>query len=83
VDMLDADDNKALVIAAPGQLPGNVGQVNTAFSSVHMFVYNGEEMMTETQDETWNKRTLLSVTETYDMKIVAPETCALVTELFV
>jgi hypothetical protein len=83
VDIQSADDNSACVIATPGSLPDNVGQVNSAFSSMHMFVYNGEEMVTTTQDEPWNMRTLLRVHETYDMKLVAPETAALITNLFV
>lgn len=82
VDIQDANDNSALVIATPGALGSNVGQVNSAFASMAMFVYNGEEMVVETQDEPWNKRTLMSVHETYDMRMVAPETAALVTNLF-
>jgi hypothetical protein len=82
VDIQDANDNSALIVATPGSLGGNVGQVNSAFSSMHMFVYNGEEMVTTTQDEPYNMRTLLRVHETYDMKLVAPETAALVTSLF-
>jgi hypothetical protein len=82
VDILDSSDNKALVMATPGALGDNVGQVTSAFSSFALFVYNGEEMVVETQDEPWNKRTMMSVHETYDIKCVAPETCALVTNLF-
>jgi len=76
------DDNIALVMAAPGALSANIGQVNSAFSSVHMFVYKGEEMVVKSQDDPWNEYTRLGIYETYDMKIVAPETCALATNLF-
>lgn len=79
-DMMD--DNTALIMAPPGALSANIGQVNSAFSTTHMFVYKGEEMVVETQDWPWDKRTDLSVHETYDMKIVSPETTALATQLF-
>lgn len=74
-------DNTALVMAEPGALSENIGQVTSSFSSFHMFVYRGEEMVVETQDEPWNKRTMLSVHETYGMSVVAPETVALATSL--
>lgn len=80
VDIMSATDNEALVITTPGALGENIGQVRSSFSSMHMFVYRGEEMVVETQDEPWNKRTLLSVSETYGFNMVAPETAALVTE---
>ena len=76
------DDNTCLVMAYPGDISENVGQVTSAFSSVHMFVYRGEEMVTQTEDEPWNMRTKLRVSETYDMRIVSPETCGLITNLF-
>lgn len=76
------DDNTALMLAMPGDLSDNVGQVSSAFASVGFFVYRGEEMVVETQDEPWNKRTLLSVTETYDFRFLAAETAALATNLF-
>jgi hypothetical protein len=82
VNVLTSDDNKALVMAEPGSMGGNTGQVTSAFSSFHMFVYNGEEMRTTTLDEPIDERTLLSVDETYDMKCVAPESAALITNLF-
>lgn len=76
------DDNTALMLAYPGDISENVGQVTSAFSSVHMFVYRGEEMVVRTEDETWNMRMKLMVYETYDMRLVAPETAALATNLF-
>lgn len=76
------DDNTALILAQPGDLSENVGQVTSAFSSVHLFVYKGEEMMVETMDWPWDKKTDLAVTETWDLRLVAPETSALVTNLF-
>lgn len=80
LDMMD--DNTALMLAMPGDLSSNVGQVNSAFASVGMFVYRGEEMVIETQDEPWNKRTLMSCFETYDFKFLSNETAALATNLF-
>lgn len=75
-------DNAALVIAMPGDLSANVGQLSSQFSSVHMFVYNGEEMMVETQDEPWNKRTNMRVSETYGMVFASNETAGIITNLF-
>jgi len=79
VDIMSATDNEALILTMPGSLGENVGQVRSTFSSMHMFVYRGEEMMVETQDEPWHRRTQLKVTETYGMTMVSPETAALVT----
>lgn len=76
------DDNTALVMALPGQISENVGQVNSSFSSVHMFVYKGQEMVVKTMKDPWNQLTRMGIYETYDMKIVAPETTALATNLF-
>ena len=76
------DDNTALFLAAPGALPDNVGQVNSSFSSYHMFVYRGEEMVVKTQNFPWDELTKIGIYETYDMKMVSPETTALATELF-
>lgn len=82
VDIMDSTDNSALVLATPGKLDDNVGQVTSAFSSVHMFVYNGEEMVVETQDFPWDKLTKMSVHETYTFIFAAKETAALATSLF-
>lgn len=76
------DDNTALILATPGALSQNIGQVTSAFSSVHMFVYRGEEMVVKTQDDQWSQTTKLGIYETYDMRIVSPETAALATNLF-
>lgn len=38
------DYNTALVVAAPGALKENIGQVNSGFSTTHMFVYKGQEL---------------------------------------
>lgn len=75
-------DNTALVMAMPGDLKDNVGQVTSSFSSVHMFVYRGEEMITETISEQIHKRDLLSVSETYGMSVVSRETVSLSTNCF-
>ena len=82
VNLVAADDNTALVMAMPGELSSNVGQVSSQFSSFHMFVYNGEEMVVETQDEPWHKRTIMGVHETYKIKLVSQETAGLITHLF-
>jgi hypothetical protein len=75
--------NTAIVMALPGQLKENIGQVNSGFSSVHMFVYRGQEMVVKTKYLDWDQFTKLGIYETYGMSIVAPETCGLVTSLFV
>ncbi len=80
VDVMD--DNTALIMATPGALNANIGQVTSAFSSVHMFVYRGQEMVVKTQDESFDERTNLMVYETYDFRMVAPECAALATNLF-
>ena len=81
VDIMD--DNTGLVIAMPGALGDNVGQVNSSFSSVHMFVYKGQEMVTKTMKDPWNQLTKLGIYETYAMTMVTPEASALATNLFV
>lgn len=75
--------NTALVMAAPGALKENVGQVNSGFSSVHMFVYRGQEMVVKSKQDDWNAFEKLGIFETYSLNIVAPETCGLATSLFV
>jgi len=77
VDIMD--DNTALIMTVPGQLKENIGQVNSAFSSVHMFVYKGEEMVVKTQDFPWDELTKMAVYETYGMSLVCPEATALAT----
>ena len=76
------DDNTALVMAKPGALSANIGQVQSGFSTFHMFVYKGQEMVIKTMKDPWNQLTRLGIYETYDMKCVAPETGALATNLF-
>lgn len=77
------DYNTALVVAAPGALSSNIGQVNSGFSTTHMFVYKGQEMVVKTQYQQWDEFTKYGIYETYAMSIVSPETCALATSLFV
>ena len=77
-----AADNCALVLALPGDLDANTGQVTSQFSSIHMFVYRGEEMVTQTFSEQMHERDLLTVKETYGFSMVSPESCALATNLF-
>lgn len=81
-DVIDPTFNKALVLASPGDLKENVGQLNSQFASMHMFVYNGQEMVTETHDDSWNKRIELSVSENYAFVMAAPETSGIFTNLF-
>jgi hypothetical protein len=75
--------NTALVMAAPGALGDNTGQVNSGFSSTHMFVYKGQEMVVKSKNQDWDMFTKLLCFETYGMTFVAPETAALATSLFV
>jgi len=75
--------NTAIVMAKPGQINANVGQVNSGFSSVHMFVYRGQEMVVKSKSDDWNQLTKFGCYETYGMSIVAPETTGLATSLFV
>ena len=74
--------NQALIMAPPGAMGENVGQVTSAFSSFHFFFYRGEEMITETIDEPNDRRSQLRVWETWDVRMVSPESCALVQNLF-
>lgn len=74
--------NSALIMATPGDLPDNVGQISSSFSSFHFFFYRGEEMVTKTLDEPINERTMLRVQETWSVNMVSPETCGLITNLF-
>lgn len=75
--------NTALFMAAPGAMSANVGQVNSGFSTTHMFVYKGQEMVTKTKYDDWNAFTKIGIFENYGMSIVAPETTGLATSLFV
>lgn len=74
--------NTALILALPGALGSNVGQVNSGFSSCHQFVYRGEEMVVKSKYNDWDMVTKLGVYETYGLSIVAPETTGLITSLF-
>lgn len=75
--------NTALIVAAPGALGDNTGQVNSGFSSTHMFVYRGKEMVTKQEYKQFDEYTRYGMYEHYTFGIVAPETCGLVTSLFV
>lgn len=76
------ESNTALFFAKPGALDANTGQVNSGFSSVHMFVYKGQEMVTKSKYLDWDAYTKLGCYETYGMSVVAPETMALARSLF-
>lgn len=75
--------NTALFVAAPGALGDNTGQVNSGFSSTHMFVYNGKEMVVKQEYRQFDEYTRYGMYENYAFVIAAPETCALATSLFV
>ncbi len=77
-----ATNNSAIVLAQPGDLGTNIGQETSSFSSFHFFVWQEGEMIVETFDEPINAREIVSVTDTWDIKMVAPETCCLITNLF-
>lgn len=79
VDIMSSDDNTALFLTTPEAMGANIGQVTSSFSSIHMFLYRGQEMVVETRDDPWNKFTELSVSETYGFSMVAPEASALCT----
>jgi len=83
-DIIDSNDNTAIVLTTPGAMGANVGQVNSSFSTIHMFVYRGQEMVVETHDPSngFEKTTELSISETYGFTMVSPETAALVTSCF-
>jgi len=75
--------NTALFVAAPGSLGDNTGQVNSGFSSTHMFVYRGKEMVVKQKYMDYDEYTKYGIYEHYAMQMVAPETCGLATSLFV
>jgi hypothetical protein len=75
--------NTALFVAAPGSLGENTGQVNSGFSSTHMFVYREKEMVVKTKYMDYDEFTKYGIYEHYGLSIVAPETCGLATSLFV
>jgi len=75
--------NTALMVAAPGALGDNTGQVNSGFSSTHMFVYKDKEMVVKSKYMDYDEYTKYGIYEHYGLSIVSPETCALATSLFV
>jgi hypothetical protein len=72
----------ALVLCRPGDIPSNVTQLQSTFSTWHFFVYEKEEMLTETWDDWFNKRIVIGMTDTFDIKPVAIETGGLITAIF-
>lgn len=71
-------DNYAVLLARKGSdLVGVDKTVN--FSSVAIFAF--QEMNTETFDDVINQRHLISVTDNYDQKIVAPASTFLITNV--
>lgn len=75
-------DTTALVLVTPGAIKDNMTQVASRFSSFHMFVYRGQEMVVKSQDFPWDELTKLLVYETYGFSAVSPETCALATSIY-
>lgn len=69
------DSTKALLLARPGSLVADEAGPN--FSTCCIFAY--EEMDTETLDDRNNRRTLVSVSDTYATKLVAPASGVLFT----
>jgi len=66
-----AGENSAYLIARPGSINGNAG--GSSFSFIHCFSYTPEEMLVETTDDFINKRKILSVVDTRQIKAVANE----------
>lgn len=70
----------AIFLVRPGDIPENVGDFATAFSSIHLFVYEPEEMVVRSHDEPHNNRLVHQAFDHWDIKIVAHETLFLVTD---
>ena len=75
-------DTTAIILCRPGDLPSNVTQLQSSFSTWHFFVYEKEEMLTETWDDWFNKRVVTAMTDTFDIKPVGAETGGLITAIF-
>lgn len=67
-----SSDTTALVIARPGDLV-NVGVAASDFSSFHFFTYSKDEMNVEVIDYPIDRRRLVTVTDTFECQLVAPE----------
>jgi hypothetical protein len=67
------------VLLRAGDMTNNVAQAATDFSSVACFVWKDEEMLTEEFDEPINKRSVISVTDNFEIKAVANETMVRIT----
>lgn len=61
-------DANALMIGRPGDLPGS--EAATDFATLGIFSY--EEMTTETETDTWNRRIKMAVTEDFYVDIISP-----------
>lgn len=68
-----------IFLSRPGDIPENVGDFATAFSSIHLFPYEPDEMVVRSHDEPHNNRLVHQAYDAWDMKIVAHETLFLVT----
>jgi hypothetical protein len=73
-------DTSAVIMLPPGKSPA--GQVSSSFSSWHFFVYQKEEMKTESFDDPQNARELLALTDNFGVSAVAPEASYLLTLTF-
>lgn len=68
-------NGNAVLLGRPGDLVGSEG--TTDYSTVQFFMY--EEMSSETFTDTENRKILLSLTEDYDVQVVAPASGYLLT----
>lgn len=77
-----ATSTKAIFLCRPGDTPDNATQFSSAFSSWHLFTFQGEEMLAEEFDEPLHRRTHYRLTDCWDIQPVAPETAFLATLIF-
>lgn len=68
-------NGNVVMLGRPGDLVGSEG--TTDYATLQFFMY--EEMSTESMVDTWNRNIKLSVTENYDVQIVAPASGYLLT----
>lgn len=76
----DTSNFTVAFLTRQGEMEGNVSEND--FSSMTTFVWQGNEMKTETFDEYWNKRYRLSVTDYFGTYLVSPWSAYLVTNCF-
>lgn len=74
--------NSVIFLSRPGDVPENVGDFATAFSSIHLFVYEPDEFVIRSHDEPHNNRLVHQAYDHWDIRIVAHETMYLLTSVF-